>query len=143
MVDLTRAGELLERELAATHIEDQRRARRLAAELELLVEFHYQRERRRYDYGGGQRAKEITRRRRELAAAVNRHGVSSSEELIVAFRPWAAGELRAAWLSVGAPRLARAEREPGFRQGTRSGIYTVEAWRKIEEWVDGYERRGD
>jgi hypothetical protein len=81
----------------------------LRAELELLELFDRRRREQGRDYGSGQRAKELSRRRRELEPYAEGATEASAEELFAAF------------LRVGKPRLEDAG---------SSGAAT--AWRSIE-----------
>lgn len=108
-----------------------------AAIAELAVLYAYDRERqaRGHDYGGGQRAGELIRRERALIAAGARSG-QITNEAIETVEPEL---LERAWRRVGAPRLARAERDRA-RFHTRAGAATptdrtIRAWRRLEERV--------
>lgn len=100
------------------------RARRLAAELEILLTYDARRA-GWYDYGAGQRAKELSRRRREL------HSLDPLGEL----EPPTPQEALEAFERVGRPRLRRLERE-SFRHGSRSTDRSVAAWRKTQANVE-------
>lgn len=121
-------GEMLEaraeRERAA-----ERERRRLIAELELLEVYDRLRSAAGHDYGCGQRGAELIRRRRVLgglpAGYVGPHGF----------------ELAEAWVRVGAPRLARAERER-FRHRTPATLRTLSTWRAVRGMVARREGRG-
>lgn len=103
-------------------------ARKLLAELELLGAYDAMRERAGHDYGSGQRAGELIRRRRELEAlGFDYSGADVSD-----------AELEAAWRRVAVPRYRRAL-APVERWGlTPSTRRTLETWRKLAR-VYGFE----
>lgn len=113
-----------------------RRVRELAAELEVLDLYDALRS-GWFDYGGGQRAAELSRRRRELDAAADtalhfdRDSAATSrfeylDELDVAGDPT---ELLAAFERVARPRMRRLERE-SYRHGTKATNRSVATWRR-------------
>lgn len=108
------------------------RARRLAADLTVLEYFDALRE-GWFDYGGGQRAKELSRRRRELRELVELRAAigQAAGNLQILERRFGADELEQAFERVGRPRLRRLERE-SFRHGCRSTDRSIQCWRKTE-----------
>lgn len=103
--------------------------RRLAAELEVLEQYDARRQ-GWYDFGGGQRYAELSRRRRELQSLERVELVmlgSSATELDFELT---ADELLAAYERVGRPRLERLARE-SFRHGTKATERSLETWRRL------------
>lgn len=97
------------------------KARKLAAELWILETYDALRS-GWYDYGAGQRAAELSRRRRELV------DVELDEPTPL--------ELVEAFERVGRPRLRRLELET-FRHGTKSTTRSLEKWRRLETRLQG------
>jgi hypothetical protein len=98
----------------------------LVAELEVLGAYDAMRERAGHDYGAGQRAAELIRRRRELEA----RGIDREE-----FGPVELAELERAWRRLAVPRYrrARADSERFLPHGTMtpSTRRTLETWRRL------------
>lgn len=103
------------------------RNRERLAELRMLEDYDGMRLRRGYDYGNGQRAGELSRRRRELG------------ELELELASPTPLELAEAWERIGPRRLRRAERDC-HSYGTRSARLTLECWRAIERRYGRRER---
>jgi hypothetical protein len=93
--------------------------RGLAAELVVLELYDDRRRLFGHDYGNGQRVRELNRRHREL------------EPCGMIVPPLDAGELYAAYLRVGVPRLARARREQQRYGATSSNVRTIRAWERL------------
>lgn len=89
----------------------------LVAELAVLERYDAEREIAGHDYGAGQRAAELMRRRRALEG-VDR-GLPTDRELVFAFE------------KVARPRIARITRE-AYRKTTPATKRTLETWRKLE-----------
>lgn len=123
--------ELLEREA-----EGRRRVldgyRRAAAELSILEAFNLVRLTLGHDYGNGQRAQELGRRRNELErlrSATRSYQIPEPE-----LEP--TSEIRAAaWRRVGAPRLRRVAELESYRSHTPATMRTLLAWRRVERWA--------
>lgn len=114
--------------------------RELAAELAVLSVFDLQRSIKGHDYGGGQRRTELGRRERRLPGtavtlAYHAAGVKLPESMLRdAGEPLTIDELRAAWETVGRPRLLRIERET-YRRETPGTRRTLAAWREVQTWL--------
>lgn len=105
--------------------------RRLEAELAILDLFDDVRHRLGHDYGGGQRARELGRRRYELQRLGARSDFGGA---LAELEPV---DLSAAWARVGAPRVARLERRAeGYRRRTTSTAKTVRAWELVKAELD-------
>lgn len=88
--------------------------RELLAELEILTTYDAIRQSRGHDYGGGQRAAELRRRRQSVEPNLG--------------EPLTVDELADAYDRVGRPRLERLERD-AF--GTASSNRSIAAWRTV------------
>lgn len=106
------------------------RVRRLRAELHVLERYDVFRSCAGHDYGCGQRAAELGRRRRELESL--ELGMPTEAPTLEAPRE---SELAEAWKAVGAPRLRRAEGET-YRRETPSTRRTLATWRRVERLYD-------
>lgn len=96
-------------------------ARERLAELEVLERFDTLRQLAGHDYGSGQRAAELLRRRLELRSCGIIAGGARDAE---------AAELADAFERVGRPRMRRLELE-GYRAGTPASSRTLETWRRV------------
>lgn len=96
--------------------------RALVAELALLERYDNLRVRVGHDYGCGQRAGELSRRRRELRA----HGGSELLTLTVT-----RDELEQAFERVGVERLRRAENDYRL-YGSQGAARTLATWRRMQ-----------
>ena len=102
--------------------------RELAADLAVLTMYDLLREISRFDFGSGQRARELNRRRREVESLLGqRHSVRLPE--------LSARDLLDAFERVGAPRLARAYAET-YRHSTPSTTRTIDTWRRVRRMLE-------
>jgi hypothetical protein len=101
------------------------------AELELLASYDAMRERAGYDYGAGQRAGELRRRRLRLEA----RGIDRDDAPAVEL-----AELEQAWRRIAVPRMRRLELEQ-YRADTPATRRTLETWRRLER-VYGFGAHG-
>lgn len=135
--ELISPGEVAELELEAGAVDDAElalaleRRRELAAELRVLADYDRMRE-GWYDFGGGQRWKELARRRRELDELEQQLGRSLPELELGGPSRLAVDELAAAFDRVGRPRLERARAAANTYQ-TRSSRRTLETWERLEQ----------
>lgn len=119
----------------AAKIDAERAAyRRARAELAILDEYDSERSYRYGDYGGGQRAGELGRRRHELASLRARIGDDCDE---CDGEPTRA-ELREAFVRVGLPRIRRLERKLEHDEAvrlyapvSRPARESLKAWREL------------
>lgn len=93
------------------------------AELEVLERFDAKRQAAGHDYGAGQRASELSRRRNELVGLGLRAGGEDDPELTPA-------ELLAAFDRVAGPRIKRLIAED-YRRGTPATKRTIMTWRRL------------
>jgi hypothetical protein len=105
--------------MPATAIHTTARAR--LAELELLERYDWTRRRLGHDFGAGQRAHELSRRRRWLAS----NDTSDT-------RAATGLELLEAYVRIGRPRLARAESGPI----TAATARTIATWRNVRDGIN-------
>lgn len=128
--DIRTTLEILERHRA----EDANRAElvaRLTAEVIVLEQYDRERRRAGHDYGNGQRARELTRYRREL----RRNGAEEWPEDHAA----TPAELVEAARRLIPPRLARIDAE-SYRKGTPATMRTM---RVLDEVLDDFEREAE
>lgn len=102
----------------------------LAAELKLLRAYDRQRALAGHDFGSGQRARELSRRQRELEYLTSRSSRSAYE--LERDVPLVA--LTAAFWRIGKPRLNRVQREH-HRWNTPATKRTLAAWVAIGRWT--------
>lgn len=94
---------------------------RLEAELAILAGFDWRRGGAGHDYGGGQRANELQRVRRELIR------LGGNENAGDAGVPRA--DLEAAWARIARPRYRRLQRE-NYRRSTQATRRTIATWER-------------
>lgn len=110
-----------------------KQVRELTAELEILERYDRERFYRYGDYGNGQRHGELSRRRRELAATIER--VERELDATIEDHETTPAELARAFERIGRPRIKRIERED-YRRTTKATEATLAAWRAVEKSVE-------
>lgn len=111
-------------ELRRQEEERERELVRLVAELEVLERFDWLRQAAGHDYGAGQRANELMRRRRELDRDARR-ACSELEEL----EPTPAR--LEAFERIGRPRAWRIIHPEAYRATTPASKRTLATWREV------------